>query len=184
LSDKPPVSLQELYPQYRIGPGSYGGLRVFDWKDGTKIEVGAYCSFSFGVDVLLGGEHRMDWVTTFPFMELFGLEVEGHPKSKGDVWIGSDVWVGSQAMILAGVKIGHGACIGARSVVTKDVEPYSVVVGHPAKHVRWRFEAAAIGKLLAIRWWEWPTDRIERAAKRLLQPDVWDFINAVERGEL
>lgn len=178
-------SLQEIYPHFEIGRGSYGGLRIFDWKDGTTVKVGSYCSFAFGVNVLLGGEHRIEWVTTYPFTAFRPeLNMEGHPKSKGDISIGSDVWVGAEAMILSGVNIGHGAVIGARSVVTHNIPPYAIAVGYPAKIIGYRFGNVEIAGLLHIAWWEWPEERITRALPFLCAADIWGFITRVNRGEL
>lgn len=180
------LPLQEQFPFATIGEGSYGGLSVHRWDDKTKLTIGAYCSFGHEVKILMGGLHRVDWATTFPFSHLWdeAKHIEGHPATRGDITIGSDVWIGSEAMILSGVSIGHGAVVGARSVVTKNVRPYEIVVGHPAEHLRWRFDGVVIERLLASEWWTWHRDRIARALPYLLQPDVRDFLNRVEEGSL
>ena len=106
---------------------------------------------------ILGGEHRADWITTYPFNALFseGAHITGHPSSKGDIVIGNDVWIGYQSCILSGVTIGNGAIIGAKSVVTKDVPPYAIVAGNPAKFIRYRFPQETIDKLENLAWWDW-----------------------------
>lgn len=106
---------------------------------------------------LLGGEHRADWITTYPFNALFGegAHITGHPSSKGDIVVGNDVWIGYQSCILSGVTIGNGAIIGAKSVVTKDVPPYAIVAGNPAKFIRYRFPQETIDKLEHLAWWDW-----------------------------
>ncbi len=182
--------LKDLYPhlkapRFKFGEGSYGGIEVMDFGGGG-LEIGNYSSFSFGVKIILGGEHRIDWGTTFPFTELWpdAPKVEGHPATKGDIKIGSDVWVGAEAMILSGVTIGDGAVVAARSVVTKDVRPYQVVGGSPAKPIDWRFDLETIDRLLAIRWWDWPRERVVKALPLLLQPRIGNFLEEVEKGRL
>jgi carbonic anhydrase/acetyltransferase-like protein (isoleucine patch superfamily) len=107
-------------------------------------------------------------------MQLFdSLEnVQGHPMTKGDVVIGNDVWIGRGAFIGSGVHIGDGAVIGAQAVVMKDVPPYSITAGNPARHIKYRFDEATICKLLEIRWWDWTDEDIERAGKLLLNNEV------------
>ncbi len=178
--------LCEVYPQYDIGVGTYGGLHLFDY--GEKLSVGAYCSIGFGVKLLLGGEHRTEWVTTYPFTDLWPEAKErglsGHPMSRGKVEIGNDVWIGAEAMILSGVKIGDGAVIAARALVVSDVPPYCVFGGNPARALRFRFHQAERERLLAIKWWNWPRERIVRALPSLLAPDIEGFLAQVEAGNL
>jgi len=187
--DVPGLPLKDIYPQFKIGEGSYGGLTVVDWNDGTKLEIGAYCSFSFNVRALLGGEHRTDWVSTFPFGELWpdAPKVSGHPSSRGDIKIGNDVWVGAEAMILSGVTIGDGAVIGARAVVTRDVAPYMVVGGSPAKHLSWRFDRETIQRLLELKWWDWSRERIVKALPAMTKGgsgSIGAFLQDAEGGRL
>lgn len=174
------TTLVERYPNHVFGRGSYGGLQVLEWGEGARLTVGSFTSFADGVKVFLGGEHRTDWVTTYPFSALWksANAFTGHPKSKGDVNIGSDVWVGTEAAIFSGVTIGDGAVVGARAVVTKDVAPYAIVAGNPARVVRYRFTQAHIDSLCAISWWEWSDDKIEAAMPRLLSDNIDEFICA------
>lgn len=146
--------------------------------------MGAFCSIASGVQILLGGEHRPDWITTFPFNVLWeaGQDVDGQPLSKGDVVIGNDVWIGIDAIIMSGVTIGDGAVVGLRSVVTHDVPAYAIVVGSPARIVKYRFEKGIVRKLLAIRWWEWDDQRIEKALPLMLSSDISNFVLKVEQG--
>ena len=121
---------------------------------------------------MLGREHRKDWVTTYPFPAFPDVwpeakDIPGVEISKGDVIIGNDVWICYGATILSGVKIGHGAVIGARAVVTKDVEPYAVVAGNPAREIKKRFTPKQIQKLLDIAWWDWPEEKIRENIKML-----------------
>lgn len=184
FTNKEKIFLQNKYPQYKIGKGSYGGLKVISWKDNIDVtlEMGAYCSIANGVKVFLGGEHRLDWVTTYPFNVLWesARHVKGHPKSKGNVVIGNDVWIGTDAIIMSGVTIGDGAVIGARSLVTRNVSPYAIVAGNPAKEIRKRFNDTIIQELLQIRWWEWSDERITRTLEYLLSEDIESFIRAVK----
>ena len=98
-----------------------------------------------------------------------GAHITGHPSSKGDIVVGNDVWIGYQSCILSGVTIGNGAIIGARSVITKDVPPYAIVAGNPAKFVRYRFPQETIDKLESLAWWDWDISVIKGAIPLLLQ---------------
>lgn len=172
-------SLQERYPQYTIGRHSYGDLKVRQWGEGAELQIGAFCSFASGVKIFLGGEHRVDWVTTFPFPALWKCDearVAGHPHSKGDVIIGNDVWAGTEAVILSGVHVGDGAVIGARAVVTRDIPPYAIVAGNPARIIRMRFEPSQIARLLAVRWWTWDDEKIRSMLPFLLSDDISGFL--------
>jgi acetyltransferase-like isoleucine patch superfamily enzyme len=127
---------------------------------------------------MLGGNHRVDWVTTYPFNVLFpeGRSFKGHPHSKGDVIVGHDVWIGTDALILSGVKIGNGAVVGARSVVARSVAPYAVVAGNPARVVRLRFPEEQIRELERIAWWDWPIEKIQAAWPLLLSSNLDGFL--------
>ena len=139
-----------------------------------------------GAQVMLGGNHRIDWATTYPFSAIDPRfrHFTGHPQSKGDVAIGNDVWVAREAMILSGVTIGDGAVIGARAVVSRDVAPYTVVAGNPAVTVRPRFPEPIVERLQAIRWWDWPDERIAAAMPLLLSDRIEDFLEAAEKGQV
>ncbi|MCR5674245.1 MAG: CatB-related O-acetyltransferase [Lachnospiraceae bacterium] len=155
---------QEQYTGGCITAGdfSYGVPYVMKWDEKSRLEIGKFCSIAMGVTIVLGGEHRVDWITTYPFNAVlpFFPEITGHPASKGDIIIGNDVWIGSGAKILSGVKIGDGAVIAANALVTSDVAPYSIAGGVPAKHIRYRFPEEQIEKLCEIRWWDWPDEAI------------------------
>lgn len=161
------------------GKGSYGEPRVLSFGEGTKLRIGKYCSIAGGVTILLGGNHRPDWVTTYPFNVLWphvAGHIQGHPATKGDVIIGNDVWIGLGASILSGVTIGDGAVIGAYAVVAKNVPPYAIVVGNPAKVVKFRFDESTIEQLLTIAWWDWSDAKIASAIPFLLSDNINDFI--------
>lgn len=121
-----------------MGYGSYGMPLVHDWQEGSTLTIGAFCSIAKDVNIFLGGHHRSDWVTTFPFPAFVKSEsdIKGYAFSRGDITIGNDVWLCTGSIILSGVNIGHGSVVAAGAVVTKDVEPYSIVAGNPARWVR------------------------------------------------
>ncbi|WP_168694305.1 CatB-related O-acetyltransferase [Sphingomonas flavalba] len=176
--------LDETYPQYRIGRGSYGDLSIASYPGDADLVMGAYCSVAANVTLLLGGEHRTDWVSTYPFSDIipeYG-HITGHPRTRGDVVIGNDVWIGRDVLILSGVTIGDGAVIGARAVVTRDVPAYGIVSGNPAKLIRLRFSEQVIARLVEIAWWNWPEERVRRAVPYLLDDRIEAFIAAVDSG--
>lgn len=167
-----------LFPEYSIGRGTYGQPDIRQWGEGARFQMGAYCSIAAGVTIFLGGEHRVDWVTTYPFPVMWDEagKFTGHPHTKGDVIIGNDVWIGSGAVILSGVTIGDGAVVGCNAVVSRPVGPYEVVAGNPARCVRKRFPDEVVEQLLQIRWWDWPKKKIEDALPYLLSPDMAGFL--------
>src|SRR5450759_4460972 len=116
------------YRNYNIGIWTYGSPKVLAWDANTQLTIGKYCSIAAGVTLILGGEHRSDWISTYPFSGFFeeGKAIKGHPASKGNIVIGNDVWIGENATILSGVNIGSGAIIGACAVVTQDVAAYTI----------------------------------------------------------
>lgn len=185
FQSRPSRNLAERYPRYRIGQGTYGDLAVYSWGDSATLTIGSYTSVAAGVKVFLGGEHRIDWVTTYPFNVLWESQKQhtGHPKTKGNMMIGSDVWIGTEALILSGVTIGDGAVIAARAVVTSDVPPYAVVAGNPAKVVKFRFDQTVITRLLAIQWWNWSQGQIEKAMPELLNDRIEQFLANAEDGQ-
>jgi len=164
-------------PFYNIGDYTYGCPRVFEWGEGAKLKIGKYCSIAEAVNIFLGGNHRLDWITTYPFMSIFDWKeaenLKGHPATKGDVVIGNDVWIGYGATIMSGVKIADGAVIGARAVVTKDVDAYTIVAGNPARIIKKRFTDARIKYLLKVKWWNWSKEKVIRNIKFLCGRDVY-----------
>jgi acetyltransferase-like isoleucine patch superfamily enzyme len=167
------------YEEYEVGAGTYGYPEVLTWREGSTLRIGAYCSISARVVIILGGEHRVDWVSTYPFSKLMpgAGHVPVNSRTKGDVVLGSDVWIGEGVCILSGVTIGHGAVVAARSVVAKNVAPYSIVGGNPAKHIRSRFDEDTCQALLEIAWWEWPEEKIRAALPLILSSDIQAFID-------
>ncbi len=180
--EKQTKRFKEKYPQYSIGRGSYGVPEVHDWNEGTTLKIGSFCSISAYVQIYLGGEHRLDWVTTSPLNVMFeNKDISEHGISKGDVVIGNDVWICGNATILSGVTIGDGAVIGNGAIVSRNVEPYSIVAGNPAKHVKYRFKAEIIEELLQIQWWNWPENILKDNLHLLLNTDIENFIQQAKK---
>lgn len=174
----------ERFKGFEVGEFSYshpdGSPRIVHFGEPNKLKIGKFCSFAEEVTIMLGGGyHRADWVTTYPFSVLFdGVgEVKGVPFAKGDIVIGNDVWVCTGATIIAGVTIGNGAIVAARSVVTRDVAPYSVVAGNPAKVVKQRFSDDIVSKLNEIQWWNWPVEKVRQEFAGLLSSDIEVFVD-------
>ena len=173
-----------------LGKYTYGEPRVFWENADAKLIVGNFCSIGSDVSIYLGGNHRTDWVTTYPFghihRDVFSVfDGTGHPSTKGDVTIGNDVWIGSHANIMSGVTVGDGAVIANNSHVVKNVEPYSLVGGNPAKHIKYRFTPEQIEKLLEIQWWYWDDEKINAFGPWLCSDDIDAFIRAaMDRREV
>lgn len=139
---------------------------------GDKLIIGKFCMIASGVTFIMnGGNHLTEATTAYPFAIFSGawqhaMEGKSYP-SKGDTIIGNDVWIGHDATIMPGVHIGDGAIIATKAVVTKDVEPYTIVGGNPAKPIKKRFSEATISKLLQLKWWEWDIEKITKNVEQL-----------------
>ena len=166
--------LREKYKSFdnskiQIGDFTYGEPIVHSWGNDAKLQIGKFCSIGANVWILLGGNHHNEWLTTYPFNallpEFWGNIDGGIAATKGDVIIGNDVWIANDVTILSGVTIGDGATIANGAIVTKNVEPYSVVGGVPAKPIKYRFQAEYIKQL---EWWNWPLEKIAEAIPYLL----------------
>jgi acetyltransferase-like isoleucine patch superfamily enzyme len=165
-----------------MGPHSYGEPLIPTYPgDSSWVRIGAFVSIALDVVMMDGGNHRTDWISTYPFRLVFGMQgalEDGHPFSKGDILVGNDVWIGRGARILSGITIGDGAVIGGYSVVTKDVRPYAIVAGNPAREIRRRFEDEQVEALLRIAWWHWPLEKVLAAVPELCSENVDAFIAA------
>jgi len=146
-----------------------------------RIIIGKYCSLAYGVTIFVGGEHTTDTVATFPFDNI--LMGKPNPtrtyKSTANTEIGNDVWIGYETHILGGSKIGHGAVVGARALVSGNVEPYAIIGGIPARLIRYRFSPPVIEKLLRIAWWDWPNEDVRSNIDWFYKP-VEEFIARFE----
>ena len=144
-----------------------------------RLVIGKYCSIACGAKFLFtGGNHSLKSLSTYPFPvfpDEWGLDewnVARAWDNHGDIIIGNDVWIGYQAIIMQGVTIGDGAIIGTRAVVTKDVAPYSIVGGIPAKEIRKRFDDLTIKKMQDRRWWEWPAEQVKKNIEKIMNGDI------------
>ncbi len=144
-----------------------------------RLIIGKFCSIACGAKFLFNSaNHTMNSLSTYPFplfFEEWGLDkknVADAWDNKGDIVIGNDVWIGYEAVILAGVTVGDGAIIGTRAVVTKDVLPYTIVGGIPAKPIRKRFSEDVIAQLSELNWWDWPKDRIAQNIEAIQSGDI------------
>ena len=146
------TNIKNTFPidHVRVGKGTYGGIKVIDYGKKSNLLIGNYCSIAEEVTFILSGEHPMDRISTFPFDVYYLKKEENIAETNGDIVIEDDVWIGYGATILSGVRIGQGAVIASGAIVTKDVEPYSVVGGVPAKHIKYRFSKEIREKLLNI----------------------------------
>ena len=134
-----------------------------------RLVIGKFCSIACGARFLFtSANHNLRSLSTYPFplfFEEWGLDkadVTDAWDNRGDIVVGNDVWIGYETVVLSGVTIGDGAIIGTRAVVTKDVPPYTIIGGVPARPIRKRFDDRTIAALLALRWWDWPRERIAR----------------------
>ncbi len=171
-----------------VGRYTYGSPRIsfIDHDPKAVLEIGSFCSIAAGCHIFVGvfGRHPVDFLTTFPLGMAF------HPPRRRDksrveldnlgVRIGSDVWIGDGTTIMAGVTVGHGAVLAAGSMVTRDVEPYSVVGGVPVRHISYRFTPAQIARLLQLRWWDLDEALLAEAVELFYQRDITAAIDELE----
>ncbi len=145
---------------------------------GDRLLIGKFCAIARSVEFIMNGaNHRMNSITTYHFNIMGGGWEKSTPALedlpfKGDTLIGNDVWIGQHATILPGVQIGDGAIVAANAVVTKDVPAYCIAGGNPARIIRKRFDDAPIEKLLLLKWWVWPADRIFANLAALCSSDL------------
>lgn len=147
---------------------------LFDFV-GDRLVIGKFTAIAQGAQFIMNGaNHPLSGFSTFPFSSFEGWK-ENAPvewPNKGDTIIGNDVWIGREAVVMPGVRVGDGAIIGTRAVVAKDVPPYAVAVGNPARVAKRRFDAATVEALLEIAWWDWPPDMIARHVPAIAGADL------------
>jgi len=155
--------------------GKFTYINKYSLVDKNTQSIGRFCSIAYGVKIGLG-HHPVDWVSThhFAYDKKYGFinenrDFEDHSQQR--CIIGNDVWIGGNSIILAGVKVGDGAIVGANSLVTKDVEPYSIVFGTPAKFHRYRFDEKIREELLKIQWWNWEDSKIIKNVDLFSDPE-------------
>lgn len=144
-----------------------------DSREIDKLSIGKYCSIATGVQFMMCGTqgHNYNWISTHPLIDFDNTGFPGH-QWKGDTVIGNDVWLGAESLIMPGIKIADGAVIASRAVVTKDIGPYEIWGGNPAKLIKKRFSSDDIEKLLQIKWWNWNRETIKRNLKYLRSADI------------
>ena len=165
-----------------VGDYTYGKPKVKKYAGNMKLKIGKFCSIANDVIFLLGGEHRADWISTYPFNFLVKdfSYIKGHPKIKGDINVGNDVWIGHGVKILSGVNIGDGAVIGANTLVTKDVPNYAIVAGNPAQIIHYRFDEDTIKKLEKIKWWNFKEDKLVKIIPLLQNNDINGLLSTID----
>ena len=153
--------------KFDIGDFTYGKPNVIFENEEANLSIGKFCSIAENVIIFLGGNHRTDWVSTYPFNVLTnqfpeGKNILGHPATKGDVVIGNDVWIGMNATILPGITIGNGVTVLAGAIVSENIPDYAIVGGVPAKIVKYKHSQEIIDALNKVSWWDWSEEKIKR----------------------
>ncbi|HWC26501.1 MAG TPA: CatB-related O-acetyltransferase [Solirubrobacteraceae bacterium] len=180
------VALQERVQQHLadgtlvMGNMSYYAPNVVKYAGDTgRVIIGNFASVAPDADFYVGGLHRTEWVSQYglrAMLDLPGAHEDGFTHGRGDIVVGSDTWVTNGATVMSGVTIGDGAVVGTKAVVAKDVRPYAIVVGNPAREIRRRFSDEQVEALLRIRWWDWPTEKVKQHVELISSPDVDAFI--------
>lgn len=173
-----PLNIFDLN-KVQLDKWSYGPLTVYTWNNPEEhLSIGKCVSIAAGVIFLTGGNHYTDTATTSPINHITGIGQPYIPWTKGPIIVGDDVWIGNNAIILSGVTIGQGAVIAAGSVVTKDVLPYSIVGGNPARHIKYRFDEVVCKRLLEIMdYSKLNTEKLKLAYEYLNMPVDEEVLN-------
>lgn len=166
----------KFFKKVIVGKKTYGPIHaIFSGTENEMLTIGNYCSIGSGTKFILGSEHSYKSLSTFPFkVKLLGFKNEA--KSKGPIIVEDDVWIGEDCLILSGVKIGQGAVLAASSVIVKDVAPYSIVGGNPAKLIKYRFSEHVISKMIQIDW--------KNFNEEFLKNDVQDFYLEINESNI
>jgi len=170
-------------PGVEIGRHTYGVTRNSFWASHEKspVRIGSFCSVGPDVLFVCAGEHRVDTATTYP-LRIVATEIRNGAETfgKGPTIVGHDVWFGARCIVLSGVTIGNGAVVGAGSVVTRDIPPYAIAVGNPARVIRYRFSPEVIERLQSSQWWNWSDDLIRERVALLTTVDAESFLNTLD----
>lgn len=171
----------------KVGKYTYGidHITIKSWDSPYTVSIGAFCSIAGNCTIYTGGNHRTDWITTYPFGHIHrsifsNFDGKGHPSSKGGVSIGNDVWIGDNVTIMSGVTIGDGAVLAANSHIVKNVEPYSIVGGNPAKLIKYRFSKDRIDHLLKLQWWNFDDSKINIILPYLCSDNIENLFTVLE----
>jgi acetyltransferase-like isoleucine patch superfamily enzyme len=180
------VALQERVQQHLadgtlvMGNMSYYAPNVVKYAGDTgRVIIGNFASVAPDADFYVGGQHRTEWVSQYglrAMLALPGAGEDGFTHGRGDIVVGSDTWVTNGCTVMSGVTIGDGAVVGTKAVVAKDVRPYAIVVGNPAREIRRRFPDEQVEALLRIKWWNWPTEKVKEHVDLICSPDIAAFI--------
>ncbi|ESY56089.1 MULTISPECIES: CatB-related O-acetyltransferase [unclassified Mesorhizobium] len=179
------LKARQTWPRHvTVGSQSHSNLRPTSFLHCTEqspVEIGAFCSIAPEVLFVCQANHPTETASTFGIQDRIGKtkSLYEYLRTKGPIIVGNDVWIGTRAIILAGVTIGDGAVIAAGGVVTKDVPPYAIVGGNPAKLIRYRFSDETIEAMRNIRWWDWPVGVIKRQ-KAAFELPAEEFVKRFE----
>lgn len=181
--------LWEIGDRLTVGRHTYGTPLV-RWyrerRDDVRVTIGAFCSIADDVILMIGGDRPIDRASTYPFRIKFGLPgalEDGFGDSKGDIVIGNDVYIGRGVRIQSGVTVGDGAVLGSYAVITKDVRPYAVMGGNPAREIRRRFSDEHVEQLLRVRWWDWSDEELTELVPLLNDRPIEEFLGC-ERAQV
>ena len=174
-----------------VGKWSYGNPKIYRWDWSSKLIIGNFCSLGPEIKIYFGGNHRTDWITTSPlpapqFSYYFNQakNIQNFCPSGGDINIGHDVWIGGHTIILSGSTIGNGTVIGAGSLVSGNLESYSIYAGNPIKKIRDRFDKSLKEKINETEWWNFDNDLVNDLSKYLCSDDYDGFFKAIKKINL
>lgn len=159
------------------GEGTYGQPYVMSYDKRSTLDVGSYCSIASNVNILLGANHLLGRVTTYPLNLIDSTSTVTDASEPGSIVIGNDVWIGFGVTIVGPVFIGDGAVVGAGALVVDDVPPYSIVGGVPAKVIKYRVAENQIKDMISIAWWNWGKEKIKKSKEDIYSNDFTSFIN-------